>query len=336
MRPRRTARTFRGKIGRGRIRAGSPRPAKPAVAGGCRLCCGPSSARLPGGGIRQFPPPEAPGARLLVYQGDYGSLGDLRSVARRMAQFDVVVLSHASDRGPGRANTGGCLDTRFAPLPDLIRLVRRINPEIQIFGYVPATADAPIDSGCGLRPGARYSERPWQCPERVCRNSMSWVNDWLGLDAEIDGIFVDLVARPYLGRDQGQHLRLYPVERSSDHGKHHDPSAANIAFAAGSPYLAEDDFLMIEGFFLTEGRRNADPTLAAVSQILPFRGRGILLAALATEAGATQPGQTVLCRSARAREAVDFFSEFYEPGDVFQYATADLGLSSRILPRPCL
>jgi len=285
----------------------------------------------------QASPPEAPGARLLVYQGDYGSLGDLRSVARRMAQFDVVVLSHASDRGPGRANTGGCLDTRFAPLPDLIRLVRRINPEIQIFGYVSATADAPIDSGCGLRPGARYSERPWQCPERVCRNSMSWVNDWLGLDAEIDGIFVDLVAAAFISAETRDNIFGYI--RSSGlqiMANTTTPSAANIAFAAGSPYLAEDDFLMIEGFFLTEGRRNADPTLAAVSQILPFRGRGILLAALATEAGATQPGRTVLCRSARAREAVDFFSEFYELGDVFQYATSDLGLSSRILPRPCL
>jgi hypothetical protein len=73
-----------------------------------------------------------------------------------------------------------------------------------------------------------------------------------------------------------------------------------------------------------------------VSQILPFRGRGLLLAALATEAWATQPKRTVLCRSTRAREAVNFFSAVYQPGDVFQYATADLGLSSRILPRPCL
>ena len=254
-----------------------------------------------------------------------------------MAQFDIVVLSHASDRGPGRANTGGCLDTRFAPLPDLIRLVRRINPEIQIFGYISATADAPIGSGCGLRPGARYSERPWQCPERVCRNSMSWVNDWLGLDAEIDGIFVDLVAAAFISAETRDNIFGYI--RSSGlqiMANTTTPSAANIAFAASSPIWPRDDFLMIEGFFLTEGRRNADPTLAAVSQILPFRGRGILLAALATEAWATQPGRTVSCRSARAREAVDFFSEFYEPGDVFQYATADLGLSSRILPRPCL
>ena len=37
-------------------------------------------------------PPQAPGARLLVYQGNYGSLGRLASVASRMARFDVVVL----------------------------------------------------------------------------------------------------------------------------------------------------------------------------------------------------------------------------------------------------
>ncbi len=282
-------------------------------------------------------PPEAPGARLLVYQGDYGSLGGLAAVASRMARFDVVVLSHASDRGPGRANTGGCLDTRFAPLPDLIRLVRRINPEVQVFGYISATADAPIGSGCGLGPGARYAERPWQCPERVCRNSMSWVDDWLDLDAEVDGIFVDLVAAGFISAETRDNIFSYI--RSSGlqiMANTTIPSAANIAFAASSPYLAEGDFLMIEGFFLTEGRRNADPTLAAVSQILPFRGRGLLLAALATEAWATQPGRTVLCRSARAREAVNFFSAVYQPGDVFQYATADLGLSSRILPRPCL
>jgi len=117
--------------------AGRRRSALASVAALLLLACSAEASA-------QSPPPEAPGARLLVYQGDYGSLGRLPSVASRMAQFDVVVLSHASDRGPGRANTGGCLDTRFAPLPGLIRLIRRINPEVQVFGYISATADAPI------------------------------------------------------------------------------------------------------------------------------------------------------------------------------------------------
>ena len=197
---------------------------------------------------------------MLVYQGDYGSLGGLASVASRMARFDVIVLSHASDRGPGRANTGGCLDTRFAPLPDLIRLVRRINPEVLVFGYISATADAPIGSGCGLGPGARYGERPWQCPERVCRNSMSWVDDWLDLDAEVDGIFVDLVAASFISAETRDSIFSYI--RSSGlqiMANTTIPSASNVAFAASSRYLAEGDFLMIEGILPDRGTPECGP-----------------------------------------------------------------------------
>jgi hypothetical protein len=254
-----------------------------------------------------------------------------------MAQFDIIVLSHASQRGPSRKDTGGCVDTRFEPLTDLIRLVRRINPEVQVFGYIAATADAPIDSGCGLRSGARYYERPWQCPAGVCRNAMSWVDDWLDLDDEIDGIFVDLVAPTFVSATTRDNIFSYIRSRGLlIMANTTIPSAANIAFAGSSRYFGGGDFLMIEGFFFTEGRLNVSGTLEAVEQLLQFRGKGILLAALATEAWAKHSGRTASCRSERAQEVVDFFSDFYEPGDVFQYATADLGVSSRALPRPCL
>ncbi|MGE0260740.1 MAG: hypothetical protein AB7H71_01330 [Alphaproteobacteria bacterium] len=273
---------------------------------------------------------------MLVYQGDYGSLGNLASVARGMARFDIIVLSHASDRGPTRKNTGNCVDTRFEPLSDLIRLVRRFNPEVQVFGYISATADAPIGSGCGLVPGTRYSERPWECPQDVCRNSMSWVDDWLDLDEEVDGIFVDLAAPTFISA--GTRDNIFSYIRSQGlriMANTTTPSAANVAFAGSSRYIGEGDFLMIEGFFFTGGNANLAQTLEAASRLRPLRGKGVLLAALATEAWATEPGPGLSCRLARAQEAADFFADLYEPGDVFEYTSADLGVSSRALPRPC-
>jgi hypothetical protein len=113
------------------------------------------------------------------------------------------------------------------------------------------------------------------------------------------------------------------------------PSAGNVAFAGSSRYLAEGDFLMIEGFFFTEGNSNADQTLEAVRKLWPLREKGALLAALATEAWATHPMRGLSCGSERAQEAADFFSDVYAPGDVFEYGSADLGVSSRALPHPC-
>jgi hypothetical protein len=289
------------------------------------------------GATAQTPMPEAPGARLLVYQGDYGRLGKLASVARGMAQFDVIVLSHASERGPSRENTGGCVDTPFKPLPDLIRLVRRINPAIQVFGYISATADAPTGSECGLKPGARYVEQPWECPEGVCRNAISWVDDWLDLDEEIDGIFVDLAAPGFISAATRDNIFSYISSNDLRiMANTTTPSAANIAFAGGSRYLAVGDFLMIEGFFFAKGNSNVEQTLEAVRELWSLRGKGVLLAALATEAWATHPGRTISCRSERAQGAVEFFFDIYAPGDVFEYTSADLGVSSRTLPRPCL
>jgi hypothetical protein len=283
------------------------------------------------------------GTQLAIYQGKIESLGSLDQVARHLARFDVVVLSHVATMCDGtrcprnwKGRAGNCLDVAYqedgvtASMGTLIQRIRSYNEEVQIYGYVSATADSPQ---C-------YSEGKFVVKDcaGTCINFIQWVDEWRRLEnespaARVDGIFIDLVAPAYITAATRDNIISYvKLRRKKVMLNITSPSPENLRFAANSPYLPSGagDYIFFEGFHSSKGSDASAGTRHAVNAYLRLNKR-LRLAALSTLPSYAPPASPlVTCGRATRLRAEQAYAEFlraWRPGNVFQLANADLGTS---------
>lgn len=260
--------------------------------------------------------------------------GSLDAMAERFATADVLALSHsASINNDGNVTPTpcGCVDRGEPLLPELLAKVRALNPGIEVFGYVSATADAP--SGCGYGPGNEFAQNGWMPAGGVCNNFMYWGKKWD--DFGVTGLILDLVAPQYLSPAVRNsvyswcRLKGYKIMANSTY-----PARANVAFAAVG--LGAGDYLLVEGFCYGLGDSTLASTNAALAQVNSMRGQGFSMAALCSEGWSSAVGQTVNPAGFKNANAVSLMQNFGRTGDAYQYDRADLGIVCLTVPAPAI
>jgi len=159
-----------------------------------------------------------------------------------------------------------------------------------------------------------------QCPDGDCSDFRTWTNLWLNLETKhdaitIDGIFIDLVHPALIGaavRDSVFSFvkscgKLIMANALSD--------TIGLKFAAASPILQSEDYVLVEGYYRIAGYVNAQTN--AMNQIL--REIDCHWAALVSENYNT----ILTCNSNNMTEAYKLFKQY--EGSAFAYQSADLG-----------
>lgn len=289
--------------------------------------------------------------KLCISQGRYDLMaeryGSLDAVAERFAAADVLALSHSASinhDGDVTPTPCGCVDRGEPLLPELLSKIRALNPDIEIFGYVSGTADAPHGCGYGTREEKQadgtikvlsneYAVTGWLPPFGVCNNFMHWGKKWNGFG--VTGLIIDLVAPQYMSsavRDSIYawcRLKGYKIMPNSTY-----PAQGNVAFA--SVGLGVGDYLLVEAFRYGDGNDTLAGTNAAMAEINVRRGQGFKMAAACTMKWSTQVGQTVNPADWPNANAVSMIENFGQDGDAYQYDRADLGIICRTIPSPAI
>lgn len=268
--------------------------------------------------------------RMIVSQGSYSQIaafyGSEDIAAAKYADCDVICLSHA-----GTWNVNGCLDTADPILPSLLTKIRAINPNIEIFGYVSGTADAP--TGCGYGPGNEYAQTGWMPAGGICTQFINWTSLWDTFN--VNGIIIDLVAPQYMSAAVRNNVyswcryKNYKIMANSTY-----PSTANCAFAADG--LGAGDYLLIEGFCYGLGNSTLAGTNSALVEVNSRRSQGFSMAALCSMPWSTAAGQTVSPSDVENLNAVSLMTNFGVHGDAYQYDRADLGIVCKTIPLPAI
>jgi hypothetical protein len=161
--------------------------------------------------------------QIFFYQGDLRNLGTtVDEIAEVIKPFDYVVLTNvfevkyvgAAAKTPygaveaknGTCAAGGFKDANGNTGAELLRALRAKNPAVQIFGYVPATADVGNFTVAGVSNGCTVNERMklFDCPGGVCTDFIQWIRAWRELEAKygaaskLDGYFLDLANEQYV------------------------------------------------------------------------------------------------------------------------------------------
>ena len=273
----------------------------------------------------------ATGTQLGVFQGQYERLGATpEAVADALSKFDIVALSHVKALdGSSWSNPSDCTDTGYPYMRELIASLRAKKPGIQIYGYVSGAADSPL---CGNQLDATASD----CPAGFCANVVAWVNDWLAIEdanVKIDGIFFDYVAPNKLTAATRDNIFSYAKLANKSIMVNIMFSGLNLDFAAQSPYFgAPGDYALSEAFHIGDGQTGlyginmpqAGADTAATFLKHWNQGKRFNFAALPTEAN----GSSIDCLSDNAVRAYATFVGYFEPGNVFQYTTSDLGITT--------
>lgn len=274
--------------------------------------------------------------RLLIAQGAYqlynGSNNNddsnLEGLANNMAQFGVVCLSHIDTH-----NLNGCVDTRYNYITRLIRAIRNVNPQTKIYGYVTGTADAP--EGCGYANNTTQGDTGWGNNLTTAPVFLSRVQNWYNLPARPDGILIDLVAPEYLTaalRDniyQACKLYGFGIMVNTTY-----PSYLNVDFACSSQYIGHGDYCLIEGFRWSSGNNTEADTNNALVNFAAYRVKGLRLAALCTEAWASNRNDVVDQNNTHNSDGTTMFNLTYQRGDIYHYDTSDLGIVTQIVQTP--
>lgn len=254
------------------------------------------------------------GDRLFIYQGPYDSLGNVDAIAHIAARSDYAVFTHGFYLDGSAWRNGHCLDVNYGYMSALLARVREINPATRIFVYVPATADHP--NGCWPQPSVAMP----QCPGGSCVDFKTWTDLWLGMEGvgsgvRIDGIFVDLVHPALIGTSVRDSVYSYVKSKGKLIFANALSDTIGLAFAAGSPYLTNQDMVLIEGYYRIAGYPNMQTD--GMNRLL--QNVGVRWAALVSEAY----GGTIDCTSETRKAAYQMFKEF--KGSAFAYQPADLG-----------
>jgi hypothetical protein len=252
--------------------------------------------------------------QLFIFQGAYDSLGTVSDIARLAARHDYVVLTHGFYLdGSGWVN-GQCLDVNYSKMPELLRQVREYNPETRLFVYVPATADHP--DGCWPQPSVQMSG----CPDGYCADFKTWTTLWLNLEHEhdgiaIDGIFIDLVHPALIGTAVRDSVFAYVKSKGKLIMANVLSDTLGLKFAASSPFLQPEDYVLIEGYYLLAGY----PNVQTEAMNLHLQRMNLHWAALVTETY----GTVLTCTSDNMKNAYDKFRQY--GGSAFAYQGSDLG-----------
>jgi hypothetical protein len=276
--------------------------------------------------------------QLFLYQGDLRNLGATPDeVARVMRPFDVVVLTNAfavryagpgAAAEPGRvaATNGTCMSDGLPAgfdATELLRAIRRENPNVVIYGYVPSTADLHVGPGFGCTSNLQQHQN-FVCPGGVCTDFVRWVDTWHALEqndpnARIDGIYVDLLNEFYVDGATWENEAAYVHARRNAAGTPYrlmtnitsynragegyfyrqgvgpvvTHGLSSVAFAARP--MNDGDAIYREGFLLVAGTYETDGTYEMMNELVDtYRRRGIRWAVSASELGNTYvPGRHV-------------------------------------------
>jgi hypothetical protein len=303
---------------------------------------------------------------VLFFQGDLNqwvAADGLTAVVNDLAQADILVMSHpgahayGDSRWPNQAyGANGCIDLdNRQSLIDVLDAVETVNPDIKVFGYVAGTADAPdqvigstvAPALCGNNVNNYLS--PWnnttqftQCPQSMCLNFVYWVQDWIthtdDLYTHIDGIFIDYVSSQHMNATIRDNLYSYVKSLGLDVMMNSlvpgSPCSAcagsidNYEFAADSPWLDGDDYVLVEGYYTGfPGPGNLvteTNAIAGIRDVLALKhGVRPHLAALVTQSFDTSPA--IACTDADYLNAHAVFDASFAPGDAIAYQTNDLG-----------
>lgn len=251
---------------------------------------------------------------LFIFQGAYDSLGTVDEVAQLVARHNYAVFTHGCYLDGSRWANGNCLDVNYSKMPELLFKVRVYNPAIRIFVYVSATADHP--NGCWPQPSVQMPK----CPDGYCADFRTWTDLWLNLENEyegvnIDGIFVDLVHPALIGTAVRDSVFSYVKSRGKLIMANALSDTLGLTFAAASPFLQPEDYVLIEGYYVLAGHPNAQ-TEAMNLQLQKMKHRW---AALVTETYRSD----LKCNSDNMTKAYDMFVR--NGGTAFAYQSADLG-----------
>lgn len=269
-------------------------------------------------------------SNLFFYSGIYSNFGTAEDLGAEIAKHDVAVLTHAYDTGPGGENwvNGNCVDYFDELLPEAIQAARAINPDVELYGYIAATAD---HTEC-YDP---YNNVQVGCPDGVCTDVISWVNRWLEIEEEtgeyIDGIYIDLIGSQFIGEIVRDNVLSYVhlVEKKAMLNVMF--GGFEVFFAINSPYFEpKKDSLLFEGFYVADGGywgpNAVNSGMLAEKYLHP---KGIRWAALSTEKG----GANYDCKSQNAVAAHDVFTRY--GGWAFSYQSSDLGLENKDVGQSC-
>lgn len=200
----------------------------------------------------------------------------------------------------------------YPKLRRLIKRVRELNPDIEIYGYVTAAADAPYWDSGGNPQTQLTSAVAGAMP-----NASFMIAQWLLDGLEIDGIFADhfnptfidaTVRNNFVSLINAYGVRLAPNITAA--------SAANLLFTTESQYLQPGSMLVLEGFYRDNGTDSSTGTTALVAELAKHRGRDIRLFAANEEASTT----TVTPGSANDLAGKAVFDAMKRPGDAYQYS----------------
>ena len=251
---------------------------------------------------------------LFIYQGDYSNLGSTKEISELVAGHDVAVFTHGFTLSEEDWVNGHCLDVAYDSLANIIQQVRDLNPDIEIFGYVTATADHPL--GCWPQPSVQLET----CEDGICTDFIFWTNKWLSMEyanpeVQIDGIFVDLVNEVLISplvRDNCfsyvklANKRLF-VNALSD--------SAGVAFALESTHLDSNDMLLVEGYQQIAGHENLQTV--AIERLVA--GASTRWSAIVSETY----GADIDCSNETFRNAIGRFDSL--GGTSITYQATDLG-----------
>ncbi len=273
---------------------------------------------------------------LCITQGKYDQMidrfGGIDIFVDKLSKHDVVVLSHVGAVNDSvLPNACGCVDQKLDAVPLIISKLKKINPDIEIFGYVSGTADAP--SGCGYGDGHEYADNGWQPEDGININFIEWVKLWN--NSGITGIMIDLVAPQYMSETTRNNiysycrLKGYKIMPNSTY-----PAMANCEFAATG--LGYGDYCLVEAFCYGAGSSTLTGTNNAISKINSMRHAGFKMAAVCTREWSQNVGDTVNPNTWRNLNAMSLMNNFAESGDCYQYDRADLGIISKEIPGPAI
>ncbi len=258
------------------------------------------------------------GNRLAVYQGDYKRLGSVSEVAKKFAVADIIVLTHVESINFGN----GCYDAVYPHMSELIGKIRVLNPAAKIFGYISATADAPVGTFCGQMPA-----RPdWDCPGGVCHNAIWWIERWAALSNRPDGIFFDLVAKDHIRPSVRDSVFSYALRYNFALLPNTSIELENVQFAYESQYLT-NQYVFIEGYCYWKGNSAISECDKISDFIAANKYRNIAKVVLVTE-DYVKYSEGVDCNWPNAINASRFYWETVSDRDAYQYETHDLGTLS--------
>ena len=257
------------------------------------------------------------GNQLFIFQGAYDSLGTVDEIAKLAARHDYVVLTHGFYLDGSNWVNGKCLDVNYSKMPEVLVKLRKINPAVKIFVYVPATADHP--SGCWPQPSIKMAV----CPNGNCQDFKTWTDLWLDLEKKndsifIDGIFIDLVYPALIGASVRDSVFSYVKSKGKLIMANALSDTIGLRFAVASPMLTHDDFVLIEGYYWIAGWPNTQTE--RMNTILD--SSRVRWAAIASEYYNTD----LSCNSENRILAYKMFLE--HDGSAFAYQSADIGTQS--------